>query len=73
MSVKRVPKDSELTERERDVFHLISKGYTNRVIASKMAISLNTVKDHIARIKMRTGIKNRVLLALHWVEKDGEI
>lgn len=52
----------EISKREREVIQLICKGQTNQEIGDALFISLQTVKDHIHRIFMKTGVKNRVQL-----------
>jgi len=41
---------------------LICKGNSNQDISDSLFISLQTVKDHIHRIYLKTGVKNRVQL-----------
>jgi len=52
-----------ITKREMEVIDLICEGYTNKDIADKLFISIDTVKDHNSRIFQKTGIKNRTQLA----------
>jgi DNA-binding CsgD family transcriptional regulator len=52
----------EISERERDIIREIYKGLTNKEIAEKLFISLQTVKDHTHRIYIKTGLRNRVEL-----------
>lgn len=52
----------EISKREREVIQLICKGQTNQEIGDALFISLQTVKDHIHRIFIKTGVKNRVQL-----------
>lgn len=47
----------ELSVREQDVLHLIVKGSTNKEIADKLNISLNTVLSHRKNITAKLGIK----------------
>lgn len=47
----------ELSARETDVLQLIVKGYTNKDIADKLNISLNTVLTHRKNITSKLGIK----------------
>ncbi|MCD8044604.1 MAG: LuxR C-terminal-related transcriptional regulator [Tannerellaceae bacterium] len=47
----------ELSIREKDVLHLIVKGSTNKEIADKLNISLNTVLTHRKNITTKLGIK----------------
>jgi len=52
----------EISKREQEVIQLISKGMSNQEISDSLYISLQTVKDHIHRIFVKTGVKNRVQL-----------
>ncbi len=54
-----LPDLTDLTKRERSVLTHIQKGLTNAGIAEQMAIHINTVKVHIARICRKTGVRNR--------------
>ena len=47
----------ELSSRETDVLQLIVKGITNKEIADKLNISLNTVLTHRKNITAKLGIK----------------
>ena len=53
-----------LTSRERDVVGGIASGFTNREIAEKLSISEQTVKHHLRNIFDKTGVSNRLELAL---------
>jgi two-component system, NarL family, nitrate/nitrite response regulator NarL len=53
-----------LTSRERDVVGAITVGLTNREIAEKFSISEQTVKHHLRNIFDKTGVSNRLELAL---------
>lgn len=53
-----------LSDREKEVALLVSKGETNQMIADDLDISPNTVKLHIASIFEKLGIKSRVALAV---------
>lgn len=52
----------EISKRESEIVELICKGKSNRDISESLFISLQTVKDHIHRIYLKTGVKNRVQL-----------
>ena len=52
----------EISKREREVIQLICKGQTNQEIGDALFISLQTVKDHIHRIFVKSGVKNRIQL-----------
>lgn len=51
---------SELTKREYEIIHLVSEGLTNREIAQRLQVSMDTVKTHIHRIMQKLGVKDRV-------------
>jgi two-component system, NarL family, nitrate/nitrite response regulator NarL len=53
-----------LTSRERDVVGAIALGFTNREIGEKFSISEQTVKHHLRNIFDKTGVSNRLELAL---------
>jgi DNA-binding CsgD family transcriptional regulator len=52
----------EISKREQEVVRLICKGQSNQEISDSLFISLQTVKDHIHRIFLKTGVKNRIQL-----------
>lgn len=53
----------ELPPRTKMVAELLLKGYPNKLIAKELAVSENTIKDHIKRIFDFYGINNRSQLA----------
>ena len=48
-----------LSEREIEVLQLIAEGLSNREIATRLYISLNTVKVHTRNINGKLGVNNR--------------
>jgi LuxR family maltose regulon positive regulatory protein len=48
-----------LSERELEVLELLAEGLTNREIASRLFLSLNTVKAHTRNIYGKLGVHNR--------------
>jgi DNA-binding CsgD family transcriptional regulator len=52
----------EISKREAEVIELICRGNSNQEISDSLFISLQTVKDHIYRIYLKTGVRNRVQL-----------
>lgn len=52
-----------LTEREREVTHLVAQGLSNKEIARKLAISDGTIKLHLHNIYCKLSIANRTALA----------
>ena len=55
---------AELTEREREICALVADGLSNRQIAEKLYISEGTVKNYMSVIYDKTGIHDRVQLAI---------
>jgi two-component system response regulator DctR len=53
----------ELTERERDVMHLVLEGLPNKLIADQLDISVRTVEVHRARVFDKMEVKSAVELA----------
>ncbi|QBD80973.1 response regulator transcription factor [Ktedonosporobacter rubrisoli] len=49
----------DLTGRERDILRLIARGATNREVARQLFISEGTVKNHLARLFSRLGLRDR--------------
>lgn len=60
--MERLVGQYEISKREAEVVELICKGMTNKEISDSLFISVQTVKDHIHRIFIKTGVKNRVQL-----------
>ena len=55
----------KLTSREKEVFHLIATGATNREIAEQLYISEGTVKTYVTSLFNRLNFKNRAQLAIY--------
>lgn len=49
-----------LTRREQQLIQMISRGCTNKEIASDLNISEQTVKNHIHRMLRKVGVRNRL-------------
>lgn len=54
----------DLTAREREVWALLAEGLTNVQIATRLALSENTVKFHVQHLYQKLGVKNRTEAAL---------
>lgn len=54
-----------LSAREREVLELLVAGHTNKEIASRIGLEERTVKAHITKLMLRTGVPNRIALSVH--------
>jgi DNA-binding NarL/FixJ family response regulator len=52
-----------LTTREREVARLVAQGRTNAEIAAELFLAAGTVKNHLAGIQQKLGVRNRVGIA----------
>lgn len=59
----------ELSSREKEILTMLASGATNRDIAAKLYVSLNTVKSHIYNIYKKIDVPNR-LQASMWAAKN---
>jgi DNA-binding NarL/FixJ family response regulator len=48
-----------LTRRELEVLRLLTRGYSNRLIADELGVADETVKTHVNRVFRRLGVGNR--------------
>ena len=48
-----------LTEREREVLRLLLEGASNREIARRLVLSVNTVKRHVYNLCGKLGVQSR--------------
>ena len=62
---------SRLTPREKEVVRLICRGMKNKQIAEDLRITPGTVKVHLMHIFEKTGLKDRLALAVHGRELAG--
>jgi len=61
----------QLTEREAEIAARVGAGHSNKVIAAESGVTERTVKAHLNAVYRKTGIRNRVQLALAWREGQG--
>lgn len=55
---------ASLTEREREVMHLVALGKLNKVIADQLDVSVRTIEVHRARVFSKLGIRSAAELAM---------
>jgi DNA-binding NarL/FixJ family response regulator len=58
-----------LTEREREVFHLIAEGMTTKDIAQRLGISAKTAENHRGRVLDKLGVRNTAELVRYALRK----
>ena len=58
-----------LTDREREVLQLIAEGKTNKEIASRLAVSINTVETHRKHIMEKLDLHNTAELVRFAIRK----
>ena len=62
--------DWDLTPREWDVADLAAQGLTNRQIAARLFIGVDTVKKHLTRVLAATSCGSRTQLAVLFTTRD---
>lgn len=69
----RGPKDGvqTLTSREKEISHEICRGVSNKEIARKLGIAVNTVNVHATSIRRKLGVRNRTQVAMHFLKASG--
>ncbi len=48
-----------LTEREREILRLLEQGLTNQQIASRLSVTVHTVKNHVHSVLTKLGVGSR--------------
>ena len=54
-----------MTEREREVLHLIADGLSNKEIAQRLNLATNTVKGHVHNILEKLALHTRLQIAAY--------
>lgn len=64
-----IAKWESLSEREREVLHLLTEGQDNHAIAASLEISINTVEKHLKNLYNKLEVTSRTEAVHWWVEK----
>mgnify|MGYP001593864085 CR=1 FL=1 len=59
-----------LTEREREILQLLSRGESNKAIAQSLKISYDTVKQHVRHILNKLNLSSRVKAAVLFTKEQ---
>ncbi len=60
----------ELTERERQILHLVGEGLTNREIGERLHLAEKTIKHYMTSVLQKLHVRSRVEAALFIQERD---
>ena len=61
--------EARLTKRQKEIFDLLSEGLSNAEIASRLGLSVNTVRVHIHGILQRLQLDNRMQVVLQAAQR----
>jgi DNA-binding CsgD family transcriptional regulator len=61
---------NKMSRRERDVTALTCLGYTNRQIAARLKVSVNTVNTHVVRVLTRLDLNGKPALQVLFASWD---
>ncbi len=67
---RRAPALAELPARAREVLGLVCRGQDDGAIAAALGVSRNTVRNHVAGLFRRTGVRSRAALIV-WGRERG--
>jgi two-component system nitrate/nitrite response regulator NarL len=72
-NTEQEPKNSLklLTDREREILQLLSRGESNKAIAMSLKISYDTVKQHVRHILNKLNLSSRVKAAVLFTQEQG--
>lgn len=69
-TTSKVATEMPLTEREKEVLHLILKEQSNKEIADKLFVSVRTVDAHKRNLLDKTGSRNVAGLVIYAIERQ---
>jgi DNA-binding NarL/FixJ family response regulator len=61
-----------LSQREREVLDLLSKGYLNKEIADKLALSVETIRSYLKNIYEKMHVHSRAEAVAKYMTRGGE-
>lgn len=61
--IDRIAVEYGLTEREKEIFGLISQGLSSKAVEEKLSISASTVSTHVSSVYRKMGIHSKVQAA----------
>ena len=65
-----------LTDREREILNFLAQGLSNKLIASRLYLSVRTIEGHLANIYLRLGVHSRteaMLMAVKIPKSTGAV
>jgi DNA-binding NarL/FixJ family response regulator len=62
-----------LSKQQMAVMDRLACGLSNKEIANSLSVSCSTIKSHVLAIYQKTGVSNRVQIALQWLKYRGVI
>ncbi len=63
-------RSSDLSDRERQVIHLIAEGHTDAEIAAQLCISVFTAQNHVKSILRKLDARNRTQASAIYLRKN---
>ena len=64
---------SRFSPREQQIVALLADGCSNKEIADRLGLRLQTVKNHLSRVYRKFGVPNRVQLAVLVLHRDSQL
>lgn len=58
-----------LTRRQEEILGLVAQGLADKEIASRLGISVKTVRTHLDRLFLEAGIRNRAQAVALWLSR----
>ena len=62
----------KLTPRQTDVLSLLLRGYSNKLVARELNLSVETVKDHVAAVLLALGVHSRTQAVIAVSQMSGQ-